>query len=263
MKYYKLLEFIKKIEKVFSTEIAEEWDNVGLQVAKENKIIKKIILTVDVLPEIIEYSYKNQFDLIISHHPLIFSPLKKFVVFNDYLSLSIFQLLKYNIALYVMHTNLDKLYFKKLSSFFNLKNIKPLTPNNKKSKFAFASYGEYKKEIKFKELLEEVKEKLNISHLKYIGDLEKKVKRIAFCGGAGADFINKNLKELNIDVLVTSDIKHHNALNAYNLGIGIIDAGHYHTEKILLPELKNSLSKIFPELYFEISNIETDALKYF
>jgi len=262
LKNYNLFEIIEKIEKLFPLKFAEKWDNIGLQVATSNKKIKKILLTIDLTPSIIEYSFKNNFDLIISHHPLIFTPLKNILPFYDPVANILFKLIKYDIPLYVMHTNLDKIFFDKLSKLFNLKKVKPLKPEIN-SKFGIGAYGELKNSITLKELILQIEKKLEIENLKFIGDLSQKIKRIAFCQGSGSEFINSILIKNNIDAFVTSDIKHHTALTALNMNKAIIDAGHYDTEKIMLPELKNKLAKIFPDIYFEISKIRTEPFKIF
>jgi len=266
LKNYNLVEFINKLEDEFPSCLAEDWDNVGLQIANENIIINNVLITLDITSDVIEYAKEKKFNLIISHHPLIFSPIYSIIAFNNYLSHLIKELLLYNIAVFVIHTNLDKIYFELLSQMFNLKNIKPIKEEiNYSLKAGTGSYGELSYEITLKELLEMVKKKLNIEKLKYVGDLNKRVKIIGTCGGTGTSLINEGLTKKGIDVLITADLKYHTALNAKQLGIAVIDAGHYHTEKILLPHLRKKLINLFSDtkISFEVSNFITDPLNFY
>src|SRR5699024_785809 len=82
---------------------------------------------------------------------------------------------------------------------------------------------------------------LDISNLILYGDRNRKIKNIAVCGGSGSSFIYDAYKK-GADLYITGDIKYHDAQLGYNLGLNIVDAGHYHTEKIILPRIKNYLN---------------------
>jgi len=265
LKNYNLVEFTDKLKKEFPFYLAEKWDNVGLQIANENIIIKKVLITLDISYPIVEYAKKHKFSLIISHHPLIFNPLTSILAFDNLISFLIKELLLFNIAVIILHTNIDKLYFNLISKIFNLSNIKPIDAEPQNPEIGIGSYGELPQKITLKNLLNIIKEKLKIEKLRYVGELNKKVKVIGCCGGSGASLINKSLLEKKIDALITSDLKYHTAQYAEHLGIAVIDAGHYHTEKILLPELKKDLKNLFSDsgIIFEISDIITDPLKFY
>lgn len=260
------MEFINRLEVEFPSCLAEDWDNVGLQIANENIIINNVLITLDITSDVIEYAKEKRFELIISHHPLIFSPISSIIAFNNYLSFLIKELLLYNIAVFVIHTNLDKICFKLLSQIFNLKNIKPIKEETNSSlEVGTGSYGEFPMEVTLKELLDMIKKKLNIEKLRYVGNLNKRVRIVGTCGGTGTSLINAQLLKKKIDVLITADLKYHTALDARQMGISVIDAGHYHTEKILLPHLKETLENMFSDtkINFEVANFLSEPLNFY
>lgn len=101
-----LKEIIKSLEKKYPTHLAESWDNVGLLVGEQSKVVKKIQLSLDISDNVIENAIKNRVDLIITHHPMIFSPISK-ITDKDSTGKRIIELIKNNIAVYTLHTNLD------------------------------------------------------------------------------------------------------------------------------------------------------------
>ncbi|QGT99008.1 GTP cyclohydrolase [Candidatus Syntrophocurvum alkaliphilum] len=110
-------------------------------------------------------------------------------------------------------------------------------------------------EIKLEEFANMVKNKLNADHIRIIGDFEKVIKKVAVVSGSGASFINM-AKSQRVDLLVTSDVKYHEAKNAQEAGLAIIDAGHQYTEDIMVNYLKDLLSKEFLKNMFNV-NIST------
>ena len=105
--YMKCIEIIKNIETWAPKEIALQKDNVGLQIGDTDKRIKNILLCLEVNDKVVEEALNNKCNLIISHHPFFFSPLKKIYIANDHNSLLIQKLIKHDIILYSAHTNLD------------------------------------------------------------------------------------------------------------------------------------------------------------
>lgn len=258
MNYYDLNLFEKQISKLFPEIDAEEWDNVGLQVAAENVKINKALITLDLNLQILEYARTNKFDLIISHHPLIFKDVKNIIAYKNYKSQLIKELLLSKVALFVLHTNLDKHFYNILSKRLKLKKIKVL------SEQGFGSYGVLSRPLSLKEIMEKVKKELKLKYVRYTGDENKKIKTIACVGGSGDSFINNILLEKKIDALITSDIKYHAAQLSDELSVPVIDAGHYYTENVMMPALKERLKKIFKhKIIFEINKIKTDPFKLY
>ncbi|MDD5067190.1 MAG: Nif3-like dinuclear metal center hexameric protein [bacterium] len=237
--------------------LAEKWDNIGLQIANENIRIRRVLITLDMTEKVFQYARSLRFDAVLSHHPVIFKPVSRLLCFKNKKHHLIRDLLSSNIALIVLHTNLDKYLFQALSRKLGLTRIKPLSADG------FGSYGFLKKTLSLKAFLRLVKKKLKINHVTYTGKEDRTVRCVAALGGSGASLLESSLKEKKIDVLITSDVKYHSGQLAEETGVSVIQASHYDTEKVMLPELKKLLEKKFKDhIYFELNTINTDPFKY-
>lgn len=254
---YDLVSFEKKLNQLIPFHQAESWDNVGLQVANENSKIRKVLLALDLNLPVLNFAKNHHFNLILSHHPLIFKSLNNIVAFRHYKGNLIKQLILNNIALMSLHTNMDKFFFNLISKKLQLIKIKPF------QKEGFGSYGYLKKPMKLIELIKFIKQKLKIEKMIYNGDEKKRVKCIASVGGGGNAFITEELRKKQIDVLITSDIKYHSFQLAEEMDISVIDAGHFGTENIMMTELKKYLQKKFnDQISFDICHINTNPIKF-
>lgn len=208
---------IKKIENFAPLDTVEAWDNSGWQINLGIKETKKILTALDVTEQTVDEAIKHHCDLIISHHPVFFSPIKS--ISEPF----IIKAIKNNIQIYSAHTNLDtakggvndilaeKCGFKNTAEFCR-----------------FVRFTKLKKSKDFSELIEHLKKTFNIKTLKITNSKRKTYNSIAFCCGSGAEFIPE-LEKHGIDVFITGDVKHHNALEAGS--ITVIDLGHYNSEK--------------------------------
>jgi putative NIF3 family GTP cyclohydrolase 1 type 2 len=113
---------------------------------------------------------------------------------------------------------------------------------NQDARYGLGRIGELEEPLELGCLAEKIKEDLDCPWVLVSGDLEAVIKRAALCGGAGADLIYL-AKSRNADVLVTGDVKYHEAMTAKELGLSIIDAGHNATERVFIPELAEYLRK--------------------
>ena len=177
-------------------------------------------------------------ELIIAHHPMIFSKINKISSF-DFSNQPIIRSIQNNIQVYSAHTNLDTTsggIADKLADLLELKNIQPFE--------TFARSGESEKEENLDDFLFSLKEKLKTNTLKVINPLLKtKIKKVMVCPGSGGDLIHK-LQD--IDLYLTADIRYHTALEVNNFVA--VDAGHLETERIILPVLKELLQKFDIEI---------------
>jgi dinuclear metal center YbgI/SA1388 family protein len=110
--------------------------------------------------------------------------------------------------------------------------------------YGYGRIGYLKEEIDLKTFANTVKDKLNCNDIRVYGDLNKRIRKVAVCGGSGGDFVEE-AKRKGADVYITGDIKYHTGQLSKELDMVIIDAGHYNTERIILPYLKGYLEKIF------------------
>ena len=243
----KAYQIIDKLNTWAMPELIDSWDNTGFQIGNDNKKVEKILISLDLDNQAIDYSLENNIDMIISHHPIIFSPLKD-VTNKSYIGNIILKCIKNDIVVYNGHSNLDLAVGgvnDELSDIFCLENAEPLEINKIDKDNNIYGYGRVGdvENFKIKEFLELVKAKLAVDYIKVYGDLSDRViKRVAVLGGSGASFI-KSAKEKGADLIITSDIKYHDAQLSEQLDIIIVDAGHFHTEKVILPKIRTFILK--------------------
>lgn len=134
-------------------------------------------------------------------------------------------------------------------------DIYPLKINGKV--FSLGKIGDVDKKVYLNEFVDIIKDKLNVRHVRIIGEYKGVIERVAvFCGSFDKDWVNLNSKEF--DIVVTGDVKYHDALDIVESGRCVIDAGHFATERIILPVLKNMLSGKFENVEFILSSMSED-----
>ena len=202
-------EIIQVIEATFPRTAALGFDNVGLLAGRSEKEVSRIYLALDATDVVIDRAIKEGADMLITHHPLLFSAVKK-VTDEDFITRRIVKLIQNDISYYAMHTNYDVLGMAELSGkIMDLQN------------------GEV----------------LDVTY----ADVQKKVHRLAISPGSGKSSIAVAL-EKGADVLVTGDIGHHDGIDAVEQGRAVIDAGHYGTEYIFIEDMKQFFEKKLPVL---------------
>jgi len=215
------------LDEISPFELQESWDNSGVQVGDFEKEVKKIYLSVDIDFDFLKDIEPNS--LIITHHPLIFKPIKN-LLFSSYPSNLIKELIKKDISLIAMHTNFDKTH---LNSFV-AKEILGF-----KNAFCEDFVCYFDVDMDFDDFVNGVKKSFDLEYVKVLKTKEK-IKRAALTTGAGGSFI----KEIKADVFLTGDIKYHDAMEAKSIGLSLIDIEHYSSERyfsrILAQELKKN-----------------------
>ena len=232
-----IYEFINSIAPFYA---AESWDNSGLILGSMGLKCDKVMLALDVTRNVAEEAIESKVDLIITHHPVIFSPIKRL----DYNS-NISKLVASNISVISAHTCFDTaqggmndILCKKLG----LTNIKPVTTDEG---FSFR-LGTLENPTSAKEFAKHTAKALNSKCVNYsLGN--KPIKNIAVCSGAGSSFSELVIK-LGVDAFVTGELKYNNVLDLYEAGVSAIVAGHFETEQIFKEELKAKLTDKFKDI---------------
>lgn len=241
---------VKDIIEVLSTmspeSIACKWDNVGLIVGSEEKNVYKVLVALDVKSSTVDYAIENNVDLIVSHHPMIFSAIKK-IREDDFIGSKLIKLIKNDISVYTLHTNFDKegSMGNLVAEGLWLNNIEPLATAENDDK-GLGIIGDYSP-INLKSFSFVVKDSFDIANLKVYGDLTRMVKKVAMVAGSGADFVDLAI-EKGADVLITGDVTHHKGLDAMEKGLMVIDAGHYGLEKLFIDFISKLLKLKFEDI---------------
>ncbi|MGG7047711.1 MULTISPECIES: Nif3-like dinuclear metal center hexameric protein [unclassified Campylobacter] len=210
----KIGEIYKFLDEIAAFASQESWDNSGLLVGSFDDEIERIYLALDIDSEFLQNAMPNS--LIIAHHPLIFKGLKS-LDFTRYPSNLINLMIKKNISLIAAHTNYDKAV---LNEYF----VSEVLGLKITQKDEFLAYTDV--DMSFDELVKFVKAKMNLEILRCVRAKER-VKRIAVCTGSGGDMINL----VKADAFLTGDLKYHQALEAKENLLNLIDIGHYESER--------------------------------
>ncbi|MBR2215154.1 MAG: Nif3-like dinuclear metal center hexameric protein [Selenomonadaceae bacterium] len=247
------------MEKIAPKALAEEWDNVGLLVGSPRQEVHKILVCLDANEDIIDEAMEAGADLIVSHHPLIFKAIKA-VRTDSSLGARLQKLLAHNIALIAAHTNLDAApggVNDTLAASLGLTEIKPLDKNATAESPGLGRLGLLPTAMSLTDFGELVKKALGLKQVRVVKAREAPVKKVALCGGSGAEFIDRAAFR-GADVYVTGDVRYHDAQRAAELGLNLIDAGHFATEQPVVKVLAGKLAAEIPEVTVLTATRSTD-----
>lgn len=355
-------ELIDELENIAPPELADADDRIGLQAGDPSAEVRRVCVSVDVSVGVVDLAVGRGADLLVAHHPLIYTPLTS-VAEVDPIGRRLAKLVRANAALYVMHTNYDTVpggINDVLASTLGVVDCKPLTTRktdplvkiavfvpesaveqvrsamadagagvigqythcsfrtqgigsfvplpgaqpyigsagsleeveecrlemvcvgswvsgviaamiqahpydeiaydvyqlaNEPMRYGYGRVGSLEDTPSLREFAERVKLALKLDYAKVYGDLDKPIKRVAFCGG-GASLHYREAALAGADVYITGDTKHHDMLDANALGLAMIDAGHFETEKPGMVALAERLTKTFAGSGVEIEYIE-------
>lgn len=241
-------EIIQVIEATFPRTAALGFDNVGLLAGRSEKEVSRIYLALDATDVVIDRAIKEGADMLITHHPLLFSAVKK-VTDEDFITRRIVKLIQNDISYYAMHTNYDVLGMAELSGDkMNMKDAEILEVTTEgdigeeDEPEGIGRVSDLEIPMTLRECCEDVKDAFHLGAVKVFGNLEDKVKRIAICPGSGKSVIQAALDK-HADVLITGDIGHHEGIDAVAQGLAIIDGGHYGIEHIFIEDMRQYLEK--------------------
>lgn len=222
----KILDIYTFLDELSPFALQEKWDNAGLLVGSFDDEIKKVYISIDLDEELVEEIEENS--LIITHHPLIFKGLKR-VNYDSYSTKLLQKLIKKDISLISMHTNIDKTHLNKyvVSTVLGLKLV------NTDEFISYASVN-----MKFNDLVKYISTKLGLKTVKTVR-CNDFIKNVAIVTGSGMSLID----EVKADCFLTGDIKYHDAMEAKARGISLIDIRHYESERYFSNLLEGLLSE--------------------
>lgn len=249
-------EIIQVIEATYPRNAALDFDNVGLLAGRSEKEVNRVYLALDATDEIITRVVEAGADMLVTHHPLIFSPLKK-VTDEDFVSRRVMRLIQNDISYYAMHTNYDVLGMAELAEkILDIRDTQVLdvTGADGEREEGIGRIGRLEREMSLEECCVYVKHKLNLGSIKVFGDMNRRVRTLAVSPGSGKSAIKPAIQK-GADVLVTGDIGHHDGIDAVEQGLAVIDAGHYGTEYIFIDDMKRFFAEKLPGLEVETAPV--------
>ena len=253
-------DILKYIETIAPPHMAESWDNVGLLCGRREKAVGRILVALDPFSTVIDEAIEIGADLIVTHHPLIFAEELKTVNESTEMGRCLLKLMENGIAAINAHTNLDQApggVNDVLAQTLGLRNIEIINPIENYGLLRCGTVAEQP----LSAFLGTVKENLRCDGLRYV-DAGKAVRKVAVGGGSCADEMQEAL-DTGCDTFVTADVKYNQFRTAWELGVNLIDAGHFHTENPTMPIVAEKLRKAFPGVEVVFSEKHQDVMKFY
>ena len=252
-------DILKFVETLAPRAMKMEWDNVGLLCGSKNTEVTKVLVALDPFVGVCHEAAETGAQLIVTHHPLIFRP-QKAVTDETSIGRSIMFLCRNGISAINAHTNLDQVsggVNDVLAEKLGLQNIQIINPVDGYGLLRCGDVGQQPLET----FLATVKEKLGCDGLRYVNS-SNPVCKVAVGGGSCADEMMEAFAA-GCDTFVTADIKYNQFWDAYDIGMNLIDAGHFYTENPVVAVLAEKIAAAFPEIEVAISKTHTDCMKYY
>ena len=227
----KVKDIINIMEEYAPVNLKESYDNVGLMVGDSNCEVTKILIALDCTLKVIEEAVSLGCNLIITHHPLLFKKPAN-ITTNTLQGEKIIELIKNNLNLYSSHTNLDSTsngINEIIMTLLGFNESEILEHSALNSEAGLGRIAVLEGNTTLEELIDRVKLKLNIGTLRYCGDEDKIISKVAVINGSGQDYLAMAI-EKGADCIITGDTTYHYISDYNEEGIAIIDAGHFDTE---------------------------------
>lgn len=258
------------MENLAPINLKEDYDNVGLMVGSLENEVSNILIALDCTLEVIKEAKEKNCNFILTHHPLLFIKPRS-VTDETLIGKKILELVRNDIALYSAHTNLDSVYnglndmLMKLLGFevYSIMEVNKI--NSSSEKDGIGRLALLPSPLTLIEICNIVKDKLEIKSLRYVGENSKLIKRVAVVNGSGEDYYEAAFK-LGADLIITGDTKYHNTSDFSEMGMAIIDAGHFESEwpamRIFADKLKDELAALNYTNSIIISEASKPIYKY-
>lgn len=269
-------DIIAVVEQIAPLDLAEQWDNCGLQVGSRSQQVKKVWVALDPLLPVVDAAADQGIDLIITHHPLLFQSVKS-IDLDSAIGKVIAIAVEHHIALYAAHTNLDSAHHginTRLADLIGLSDIEPLISGDIDSRYAMdrveatqtglGRIGWLDPPRTVGELVEPIKRRLHLGRVRIAGDTNLKVSRAAVCSGAGSSLMEAFLSS-DAQVYISGDLRYHDARAVEEAGRALIDVGHFASEQIVIDSLVERLRQAATNAKWGVSiepcRLEQDPFK--
>lgn len=253
-------DMVKELEKLCRPSYALDWDNVGLLAGSKEKEVKKILVSLDCDNAAVETAVSIGADMIITHHPIIFSKVGR-VTDDNIVTARIIKMIENGICGYSMHTNFDATVMAKLAAeYLGISETKPLEivgtdcergespagcgDENAGDFLGIGSIGIPDCIENVEYWCEKVKQVFDIPNVILYGDEKAVVRKVAVCPGSGKEYIPL-VRAMGANLFITGDINHHAGLDAIDMGINVMDASHYGIEYIFVDYISKYIKECF------------------
>ena len=257
----KVKDIIRVIEEFAPLSLQEGWDNSGLCIGSPEDPVTSVLFGLDCTPELVDEAVACGADMIVTHHPLIFSGLKKISPDNK-VGEAVIKAIKAGISIYAAHTSADKVIAGvsgAMAARLGLENVRILDEDGDGT--GLGVVGDLPHPLTSDGAVALVKERFGLEMMKTSRPLEGMISRVAMCGGSGGSLIGAAMRS-GAQLYISGDISYHNFFTAD--GFMIMDIGHYESEIEIVDILFSLIKKKFPTFAVRITqNIYSNPIFYF
>jgi len=261
-------EVINYLNTIAPSEFQESYDNAGLLVGNESDKVTGVLVSLDCIEAVVDEAIELGVNLVVSHHPIIFSGLKR-ISNRTYVERVVRKAIKNDINIFAIHTNLDNVFNNgvntNIAKRLGLEEVEILQSregvSHENQAVGSGIIGILPNPLDEKEFLSFVKTKMETSCIKHTQLLGKKVRKVAICGGSGRFLLEESINQ-KADVFISSDFKYHEFFDADNK-ILIADIGHFESEQFTINMLYRILTNKFNTFATHYTKVNTNPVNYF
>ena len=263
-----LSHLIQYLNEVAPERLQESYDNAGLITGHPGMEIKGVLIALDCVESVVDEAIALGCNVIVAHHPIVFSGLKRFTGAN-YVERTIIKAIRNEIAIYAIHTNLDNVFISgvntKIAERLGLQNTEILSPKpemqHKENPVGAGMLGYLKVPMEPAVFFDYLKEKMELRVFRHTAICKNTIHKVAVCGGSGGFLLHASIKAA-ADVFITSDYKYHEFFDA-NDRIIIIDIGHFESEKYTIDLLYDLIINKFSTFATHYTKIITNPINFY
>ncbi len=257
------------LDEMMPPALAQQGDNVGLQVGDFTGHVQNIWVALDPTPEVVQAACQSHVDLLVTHHPLLFKPLTR-VDFRRPVGAIIDLAARHRLSIFAAHTNLDSVaggINDVLARRIGLRDLQPLQPAVRDSSAVegIGRVGDLDGRIALEALVARIKESLGLARIRFAGDPALAVERAAVCSGSGGSLLPEFFSS-GAQVYISGDLRYHDARDVQAAQLGLVDIGHFASEHLIVEVLAERLEKIIAQKALNVSvracDLEADPFEY-
>lgn len=252
------------LESIAPLALQENYDNAGLLYGDRDVEITGVLCSLDATSELVIEAAERGCNVLVAHHPIIFSGVKK-LSRDHYVGRAIIEAIRRNVAIYAIHTNLDNILDKgvnqAIAARLGLQQVQILSPRSIDEKAGAGLTGMLPEAMHEKDFLPFVKTQMKTACVRHTALTGKEIRKVALCGGAGSFLIHQAIQS-GADAYITADVKYHEFFEADGR-ILLLDIGHFESEQFTIPLLAEIISEKFPNFAAYCTELNTNPVHYF
>jgi dinuclear metal center YbgI/SA1388 family protein len=258
----KIKEIIQALERFAPLPLQDGFDNAGLQVGLTEAEATGALLCLDVTEAVVDEAIAMGYNLIVSHHPLLFKGVKS-ITGHTYVERCLIKAIKNDIVVYSAHTNLDNAQGGvnyKMAEKIGLQDVRILEPKEGQTEAGSGVVGVLKEAETETDFLKRIKKTFEVGCVRYNHLNGRLIQKVALCGGAGAFLLPRAVAE-GADVFITGEVRYHDYFD-YEDRILIAEIGHYESEQYTKEIFYSIIRELCPTLEVEMTRVNTNPIKY-